>query len=232
MSCEAFQEQIMASPLQLEPATQEHADKCTACSEVLKEFLAFEKHLKQAVNIPVPSHLVQSIVTSAISATPRKLLPRFSYALAATMLLFVGAGFVSTLRFEQHNHNMIAHIEYETRAFDTHDAVLAQTINLMMTDFEVTFKDSIIGAEFAKICWVDGKKVMHLVYHNGRNEPITVLFASRTAPHWKTHFNQEGYYGEVISVAKDVNMVIIAKENQNMEGVKLHVLSNLNLALL
>lgn len=230
MSCENIQQHIYIEPESLDHAAHEHIQACPNCGTLYKEISDLQSTLKKAINVPIPTHLVQSIIDKPHVISKMQVgVKKMSFAMAATVLLFVGMSLISTMRFNSMSDSLIAHVEHESQAFLAKNNMTSKKVNPMLAMLNYEVAPNTVRAQFAKICIVEGEQMMHLVYKNSAGDPITVIIMPHKVTHWKKYFNRKGYYGEIIPLANGYDMVVIGKPNQNIEGVQLHLLSNLHL---
>src|SRR5436305_11149530 len=96
MNCLDFRRQLNIDPQTAAAEFARHRQECARCAEALERALAFEGDLRQALLVPVPAQLADSVLLAQATGEQRLRARRRRgaalIALAAAALLAVGIG--------------------------------------------------------------------------------------------------------------------------------------------
>ncbi|MFK8029288.1 MAG: DUF3379 family protein [Gammaproteobacteria bacterium] len=245
MNCQTFAQQLGADPGHIDESMRDHASSCATCAALQAELTQFDSLLRSALDVDVPAGLgvlvddtlattaADSLTESATdTVTTDNVVPlrkaatgderRWNtpmYALAATLLLGIGAFFGNLLSQEtsQLPLEVVAHIDHEPNLLvGDWSVVPASQLNTVLTSGRVSLKGDIGTVRHAGLCSFRGNNVAHVVVQSS-NGPVTVMLLPEEKTDGITSFNEEGYRGVLIPVGEGSIAVISDSEASTNE---------------
>jgi hypothetical protein len=182
VNCFEFRRLCLSIPDSGDPAYIAHAEECSDCLKYAEGVRRMDASLVEALNVPIPSDLVARLkLRTVIDAEQENRSRGFRYAIAASVLLMVGASLLGyrtwsiNSEYQRLTQAVVTHIEHEhvTDGFTTVNApnVLAS----MFIENGALNATAVGDVSFTKYCPVMGRQAIHAVVSTDAG-PVTIIF--------------------------------------------------------
>ncbi len=235
IDCKTFTQRLGSDPGTIDESMSAHASSCASCAALQAELSQFDSTLRMALDIDVPAGLghlpsdVSDIETdSNVVPLKRENAQRTSvtmnkpmFALAATLLLGVGAFFGSQLSklSTPLPEAVVAHVEHEPNLLTNDWSVVpASQLSTVLTRGRVSLNGDIGTVRHAGLCSFRGNKVAHVVVQS-TNGPVTVMLLPDEKSDGIMSFNEDGYRGVLIPVGEG-SIAVISDSEESTEEVR------------
>lgn len=225
MECTEFLRRLDAEPRAQDPALLAHRDQCAACATAWQHTQTFEGKLVDALNVPVPAGLAERLrVAQRTAARKTRNRRRFSFAIAATLLLAVIAG-GATFRYTD-AHSLpamaVAHMlgSGEIGTMARTGQLDEQAVDAVFAGRHVTLKGRIpADTTYAHQCVVDKQQAVHLVTRYD-DQPVVVLYLPLEKVRRDKAFERDGWRGREMPLTRGA-LVVLSNRSQrpNFEAV-------------
>jgi Protein of unknown function (DUF3379) len=224
INCLEARRALGAEPQRRDPVLLEHCKVCAACAAFMKEMLGLDARLSRALNVDVPEGLEARIVFR--TAFRPKRLHTYRWLAAATVLLAVGISF-GVRQFQRNSMAalgtaLVAHVTdpAEAMALDPDRPVLqdASLVHGVLKHVGVRMQGSMDDITYARACLFRGELVAHLVVR-GKDGPVTVLLLPHIHVRKPTHFDEQGYRGEIVPAGAG-SIAILANNPSPMQPIE------------
>ena len=203
--CADFRQAAGADPGHLSRTAAAHAAGCASCAAHLRQLLAFDAVLLEALRVPVPA--VAGRVTSlpvrtggASGAGLRWPTRQRWLALAASLLGGVAIGtllWVSSPR-PSLAQALVEHMAHEPESMvATAAAVNSDTLAEVLADGGIRLRPEAGPVSYANTCEFRGVRVPHLVVQTGRG-PVTVMILRGERAVVRSSFELAGHHGAIV----------------------------------
>jgi len=225
INCLEVRRILGAEPQRRESALMEHCKLCAACSAYMKEMLGLDARLSRALAVNVPEGLEARIVFRT-AFRPKRLRTYPWLAVAATILLAVGISF-GMWQYQRNSmaalsSALVAHVTNpaEAEALDPGRPVLqdASFVHGVLKHVGVSMQGSMDDITYARACPFRGELVAHLVVR-GKDGPVTVLLLPHIHVNKPTHFDEQGYRGEIVPAGAG-SIAILANNPSPMQPIE------------
>jgi Protein of unknown function (DUF3379) len=225
INCLEVRRTLGAEPQRRDPALLEHCKRCTACSAYMKEMLGLDTRLSRALAVEVPEGLEARIVFRT-AFKPKRLSAYPWLAAAATVVLAIGIGF-GVWQYQRNSMTalsaaLVAHVTNpaEAEALDPDRPVLqnASLVHGVLKHVGVRMQGSMDDITYARACPFRGELVAHLVIR-GKDGPVTVLLLPHIHVNKPTHFDEQGYRGEIVPAGAG-SIAILANNSTPMQPIE------------
>jgi hypothetical protein len=230
INCLEVRRILGAEPQRRDTTLLEHCRACVACTAFMKEMLGLDIRLTHALTVDVPEGLEARIVfRTAFRSKRGRAYPWL--AAAATVILAVGIG----LGVWQYQRNsmaalssaLVAHVmnPAEAQALDPDRPVLqnASFVHGVLRHVGVQMHGDMDDITYARACPFRGELVAHLVVR-GKDGPVTVLLLPHIHVSKATHFDEQGYRGEIVPSGSG-SIAILANNPTPMQPIEDHFAS-------
>jgi hypothetical protein len=203
--CAAFRRAAGAEPARLPRTAAAHAAGCTDCAAHLRQLLALDAVLLEAMRVPVPpaaaaAGRVASLPTRAGGAGLRWPSRQRWLALAASVLGGVAIGtllWVSAPRATL-AQALVEHMAHEPESMVvTTEPVHAGTLAEVLAAGGMRLRPEAGKVSYANTCEFRGARVPHLVVQTGRG-PVTVMVLRGERPAARSNFELAGHHGAIV----------------------------------
>lgn len=221
MNCLSFNRILKSDPANQSADFMAHAQECAACAAKAREAAAFERQLRTALEIDVPTSLAPRILLKrSFEDVPRRTTLRRSvpYAIAASVLLIAGlvAGFFfAGARHSELQRALITHIVEEPQALVSMTTVPPDHLKSMLRPIGAELTDDIGEVRSASLCYIRGKLVAHLVVE-GRQAPVTILLMPEESVARRRAFVDGPWSGTLIPV-RGGTMALVGRPGEFLE---------------
>jgi Protein of unknown function (DUF3379) len=225
INCLEVRRILGAEPQRRDSALMEHCKTCSSCSAFMKEILGLDVRLARALAVDVPEELEARIVFRT-AFRPKPLRTYRWLAAAATVILAVGIGF-GVWQYQRNSMTalsaaLVAHVTNpaEAEALDPGRPLLqnASLVHGVLQHVGVRMRGSMDDITYARACPFRGELVAHLVVR-GKDGPVTVLLLPHVHVSKPTHFDEQGYRGEIVPAGAG-SIAILANNLTPMQPIE------------
>lgn len=225
INCLEVRRILGAEPQRRDLTLLEHCKVCAACSAFMKEMLGLDARLARALAVDVPEGLEARIVFRT-AFRPKRLRTYPWLAAAAMVILAVGIGF-GVWQYQRNSMAalstaLVAHVmdPAEAQALDPGRPVLqdASLVHGVLRHVGVHMQGNMDDITYAHACLFRGELVAHLVVR-GKDGPVTVLLLPHIHVSKPTHFDEQGYRGEIVPAGAG-SIAILASNPSPMQPIE------------
>ena len=171
MNCLEFRRAAGADPGHLTPEVMAHHDACPACAQHLRDLLAMDATIRNALQVPVPANAVSTNTRPNPAVAPRQRWLALAASLVAGVLvgsvLWIGGPRASLAR------EVVEHARQEPQSFAaTHADPLI--VDRVLRAGGIRLRPGAADVTYASSCPFRGRVVPHLVVRT-EHGPVTVL---------------------------------------------------------
>jgi hypothetical protein len=211
---------IGADPHSVPPELAEHLASCPECSLFRNEMIALDANIRRALEqAPLTAAPPASVtpITSAPAARRSKPTSVWSrWALAASVAVISMLAVWALRPTDTLAHDVIAHVEYESKSWSSTDRPPAAEVNETMAQAGVALDMSSDKVMYAHTCLFRGHMVPHLVVSTPQG-PVTVMVLRYENVKHRTTFHEDGMSG-VITPAPHGSIAVLVKGNENIDA--------------
>lgn len=223
-----FRRRITAQPNEVDKALLDFAQTSAEKQHFLDEMQALDKHIENALNIPVPDTLAERIILNTslkeksqplkntnrtVNLFTRLKLDRMHLALAASVIVTIG---VFTLTTQQNTlqtagNHALAHVYSEIKTLHTTGAINLQEVNKKLALLGAQIIELPGKVTYVNFCDFQGEKGIHLVFESDFG-PMTVFIVptkNKVFDLGKNDFNDSRFAGNIFR-GKKADTVLIA----------------------
>lgn len=173
MNCIDFRRLVLVDPRHVDEEARAHAAECAACRDVLEKQREADDRLFAGLQVPVPDGLADRIL---VARGRRKPAPRWAWAMAATLVLAVGIGFVGRefLAKDPLGGEAIHHVAEEQQSFTTIHAVDNGFLPAVLAEQGFRAVVALGQVTYTRICPMDGRTARHIVIRTA-DGPVTLF---------------------------------------------------------
>ncbi|SEK45735.1 Protein of unknown function [Colwellia chukchiensis] len=176
-----FRRSILADPNHRDDAINAKIKQDPVNKKFTQDVTALDDDIAQALNINVPSELVNKLMLRQTFAShqQQKSKTRMHLAMAASVAIVMGL-MINIMLFSSTYKNLgdyaIAHVNHEAEYFSNQSeaAISLASLNEKMAVFNGRFAKAFGKLLFADYCRFDGNKSLHLVFQ-GKTSPVNVF---------------------------------------------------------
>jgi len=219
LNCLEFRRAVGADPSRLSADTIAHRESCATCAKYAQEMLRLDGLIKKALEVPVPQtrDMTREFSTSAAPA-PR----RNWYAMAASVLLVVGAGIGVTLLGGKsqtaYAQEIVAHLNHEPHAMTvTEKRVSDELLRSTLAAKGLRLTESLGEVSYVQNCWVRKSFVPHVVVQTAKG-PVTVIVFPSDDLAGPEQFDEGDYHGQILPLGKG-SVAVIANDAALIDDV-------------
>ena len=222
-----FKQQLMADSFTKDEEFHRLRKEDLRCAKAYEEAMAFEKTLKQALQINVPTNLKDSIILrQATSHTTQK--PTRKYAIAAT--IFLSFLVVSSAWYFQKPKTVeqfiIAAIKSESNITLSQQPIPLAEVKKIFAGYQTAVGDNLGKVRFIHNCHTPGGLGVHMVVATEAG-PVTIYYMPKTKLD-KERINFDSHNDKVVLMAMQKGSVaIIAHTSQQLAAVEPMIQYNL-----
>ena len=214
MNCLEFRRQLTINPQCSEVDFVRHRQDCPRCAEALDRANAFEASLRQALAVPLPPQLAESILLAQATRERRH---RSIYrsggllALAAAMVLAFGIG----MRAEATPLSTLAvdHLRQEAEVLTWTKLVTPGSVQEAFAQRGVALHSVPGGISFVGCCPMGRHLTVHMVMP-GSNGPVTVIYVVDDHERARVDFQRDGWLGRSVPMGKGTLVLLAQNANQ------------------
>ncbi len=217
MNCIEFLFRHTTDPHGQDPVLLRHRHECPACNAFAAQQLAFEKTLREAVRLPVPSTLAARLVLNQAIHGPR---PWRRFAVAATFLLTLGiaAGLWWSAQRVSLEESVLAHVLDERDLLATRGSVPATDVASILRTAGVVLRKEVGAVRYAGVCQIRQHAGGHLVVP-GRHGPVTVLLLPKEPVASRRTVAAHGFHGVIVPLGHG-SMAIIGEPGEEIGPIE------------
>jgi hypothetical protein len=222
MNCIDYRRRLGSEPRE-DQAMREHRLACARCSEHHQRSLAFEQALCEAMQVPVPEGLAETILLR--QTTTRRRLPRTPawLALAASSVLAVGLAFALWPRAVVDAGDPLLqlamdHYLHEPYALDPRPPVPAPLLRSSAARIGLDLSAAPEAVSYAAVCPMGRYRSLHLVVQ--RTEAPVTLFYVPELDSGARRFEQDGVHTRALPVSGGT-LLVMAERDDLLDGVAL-----------
>jgi Protein of unknown function (DUF3379) len=201
LNCLEFRRQLNVD-LHAGGAFAQHRADCARCAEAFARASDFEKSLRSALQIPVPTNLAESILLAQATReqVARRRFPRRAawISMAAAAVLAVGVGVYAQAK--PLSEIAVNHLKKEAFVLGKTQPITDQTIREAFAQFGVKIDEVPAGSSFVACCPVGKFLSVHLVVPESEG-PVTVLYLVDDQHEQRQDFIREGWHGRSVPLA-------------------------------
>jgi len=222
-----FKQQLMADSFTKDEEFHRLRKEDLRCAKAYEEAMIFEKTLKQALQVKVPTNLKDSIILrQATSYTTQRSIRK--YAIAAT--LFMSFIVVSSAWYFQKPSTVeqfiIAAIESESNVSLSQQAIPLEKVKKIFAGYQTAVGDDLGQVRFIHDCHTPGGFGVHMVVATDTG-PVTIYYMPKTKLD-KDRIHFDTHNDKVVLVAMQQGSVaIIAHTSQQLAAVEPMIQNNL-----
>ncbi|OKY24627.1 DUF3379 family protein [Thalassotalea sp. PP2-459] len=228
-----FRREIYADPKSNSPEILKAKNTDPAKLKFAQEVEALDDKISNALNIPVPDDLCQTLILrqSLASHQQQKRKKYIRVALAASITLAIGLT-VNQLQFSHAYDSVgdyaIAHVNHEAKYFSNsiEANIPLGALNKKMASFNGSFTDSMGDLLMAEFCRFDGIKSLHMVFR-GKNSPVNIFVVPQSKHlSYKTVFDNHQYNG-IVSSTNDSHIIVVGDKAEPLKQWQLKLQNQL-----
>lgn len=223
-----FRRRITAQPNEVDKALLDFAQKSVDKQHFLDEMQALDKHIENALNIPVPDTLAERIILNTslkektqphqntnrtVNFVTRFKLDRMHLALAASVIVTIGVFTLTTQQNTLQNagNHALAHVYSEIKTLHTKGAINLQEVNNKLALLGAQIIELPGKVTYVNFCDFQGEKGIHLVFESDFG-PMTVFIVptkNKVFDLGKNDFKDSRFAGNIFR-GKKADTVLIA----------------------
>jgi len=201
MDCLEFRRRLAAEPQSRAAELLSHRDSCAACRAAWERAHAFERELRDALEVPVPAGLAERVLLAQATGERRHVLRRrrTAFALAASVLVAIG-GRLAWRQLDAHSLPAlaVAHMPGEIRSLDLTRPIGAPAIKAGFADRGVTLRGPTpADVTYVHDCPVGPYKTVHLVSRVD-GMPVAVLYVPGKRVAKASDFHRGSWRGRIV----------------------------------
>ena len=208
MNCLEFRRQLGTDPDTGGDFAQ-HRHECNRCADAYARAMSFEKTIRDALEIPVPEQLAESILLAQATNAQRRhrqFRRRAVWtAAAAGIVLAFGVGL--RLQAKPLPELAINHLKKEAFLLGKTQPVSDDAVRKAFETFGVKMQDIPAGASFVACCPVGKYVSVHLVVPESEG-PVTVLYLVDDQREQRQDFIRDGWFGRSVPLAHGTLVLI------------------------
>jgi hypothetical protein len=223
MKCLEFRRQLTQDPYQANDVLTEHATSCNTCSSFAQDLQTHEVRLRSILNNVMPPPELAAKIQFAVRLEQRK--KRFRkawYAMAASVLMFVGVSMTSLFNESRERGNMalaqsmLDHIEDEHSHLVDEGPASRGRIKFVFQRFGASLKEDIGPVNFVAECLMRERNGVHLVLP-GKAGPVTAFYMPGE------HIKESGamsaghYQGEIVATEWG-SVAVLGEPGEPLQG--------------
>jgi hypothetical protein len=202
MNCLEFRRQVNIDPQCSEADFVRHRQECPRCADALERAGAFEASMRQALAVPLPSQLAESILLAQATQQQHQ---RQRYqrggallAMAAAVVLAFGIG----MRVQAEPLQVLAvdHMNHEAEALGMTKPVSDSDVRKAFAERGIVLNKVPADISFVYCCPVGRYKSVHMVMPQN-DGPVTVLYLTDDNREAHKDFTQSGWSGRSVPMA-------------------------------
>lgn len=219
MNCLDFRRQLNIDPHSVAAGFVRHRQECLRCAAVHERALGFEGTLRDALAVPVPVQLADSILLAQATRQQRqreRLRNGGLLALAAGVALAVGIG----LRSQAWMLPTLAvdHLRKEAFVLAMSQPIDDEEVRKAFAESGVALDHVPAGISFVYCCPFAGYHSVHLVMPENTG-PVTVLYLTEDAVKQREDFTRQGWQGRSVPLAHGT-LVLLAHDTSHFDQVE------------
>lgn len=222
MSCRDVRLAIGADPAAASADIESHVAACSACREFRKEMRVLDLNIHRALALDL----------EPVSRPVRRRVPRPRWAVAASVMLAVIAGFAlwSALPRSTLARDVVHHMKFEPHAWAATVPVDAADITRVLGRAGLEL-DEVEGGQvvFVETCFVRGKLVPHFVVRTDKG-PYTVLILPDEHVDEEERFASQGYTGILMPSARGGSIAVLNRNAEDPQEEASRVMRALHIA--
>lgn len=230
MNCSDFQRRLLIDPRSPELAAAAQARVCDDAAARLTEALAFENRLESALDVPVPTTLIEQIlaavpedskVATGGSAKARSVTRWWPLALAASLAL-VALVSTSVLRTPNATDALIVasveHLAHEPYALTRTGRVPEPLVSRMFTEAGLRVDPSALALAYLNRCPLQKRWSVHMVMQAPEG-PVTVMYVPNEPRVERMDTRQDMVAVRTLPFA-DGALVLLAESSRDFDGIE------------
>lgn len=225
ITCLEFHRRLTVDPSDRDPALAHHSTVCPPCAAFAQRIGRLSRSLRAAIDIEPPRELCARILLRQSCAARKAAHARRGWwlALAASILVVLGlvGGLGIVERGDSLQRAVLAHVESEPLALDTHTILDVARVNTVAQKLNTRVDDSLGSISFASICDVGDSKGVHLVTH-GNKGPITVLVMPDRSVNARVAIHDDRYDGVIVPRAGG-SIAIVGRRGESLEAIEARI---------
>ncbi len=208
LNCLEFRRQLGTDP-HVGGDFLQHRNACPRCADAYARAMSFEKTLRNALEIPVPEQLAESILLAQATGAQQRHRHFRRRALwtaaAASIVLAFGIGM--RLQAKPLPELAISHLQKEAFVLGKTQPVSDEDIRNAFETFGVTIRDIPAGTSFVACCPVGKYVSVHLVVPESEG-PVTVLYLVDDQREQRQDFIRDGWFGRSVPLTHGTLVLI------------------------
>ena len=218
MNCLDFRRLVLVNPRQLDEAARQHAAECIACRDVLERQRESDDRLFAALQVPPPDGLAERILVARGLRPDRS---RWAWAIAATLVVAVGAGLAGRIYFQKDPLGMeaIDHVAHEPQSFTTVHAVDGGYLASALAGQGLKAVVALGQVTYTRLCPMAGRTAHHIVIRTAEG-PITLFLMPDDPVQRKRRMAEDGGMTAVVMPAARGSLTIVAANQAQVLAVE------------
>jgi len=177
MNCFEFRRHSLSDPDTMDNEWLHHMKSCTGCTEFYSDIKNFDNKLFAAMKIDVPENLQSRLLLQQSFTPESKRSATTYYALAASLLVFITAVFMTVWQHDNHDLNelVIAYVEGVNVSNSGNSQIQYTDVDQILQPLGIRLDSEFGPIQAARPCYIRGKAAAHLVLP-GAERSIDVLY--------------------------------------------------------
>lgn len=201
MNCLEFRRRLNIDPLAGGEFAQ-HRAECARCAEAFARANSFEKSLRSALDIPVPTNLAESILFAQATEerVTRRHFPRRAMWLSTAAAAMLAVGIAVYVQAKPLPDAAVEHLNKEAFILGKTQPITDEPIRKAFAEFGLTIDKIPAGSSFVACCPVGKYVAVHLIVPESEG-PVTVLYVVDDQHERRQDFIRDGWHGRSVPLA-------------------------------
>lgn len=233
MNCLEFRRNLMQDPYANHDELVKHEATCNTCAAFAQDLRTQEIRLRAILNNVAPPPELAAKIQFAVRLEQRKARRHQAwYAMAASVLLFVGVSFFALIgeSWERGNmvlaQSMLKHIQDEPRHLHKVGPVPNGQVKFVFQRFGANLKEEMGTVNFAAECLMRKRNGIHLVLP-GKKAPITVFYMPGEHVAKDAPVTAGKYQGEIVAT-KWGSVAVLGEAGEPLQGLAKELAGKVN----
>lgn len=218
MNCLEFRREILAQPLRPSSDASAHVVSCAECRAFLERQRELDSQLFDMLRVPVPDGLADRVL---VAQGIRHRAARWSWAIAATVLLTASAAFLAT-PFVSGNalaHEAIAHVAEEPQSFRIRTRNSAAILPTELAAQGVRLAAALGEITYTQLCPMANGIARHIVVATA-NGPVTLFLIPGDADRRRRSVVESGGMTAISLPASQGSIAIVAASREHALAIE------------
>jgi hypothetical protein len=223
MNCLDFRRQLAAVPDALDAEARVHAAECPRCAQAYALAQAFEASLRDALAVPVPGSLADSILlrqTTAARSERGRRGSRIAWRAAAVVALAVAGGLFWRMQPGADSLSRLAveHLPGEPGALAARADLPLAEVRALFAARGVALHGDPGDVDYLTVCPFGRDEAVHMVVQTDRG-PVTVFYVGGRHEPERAAWRRTGMVGRTVPVAGGT-LVLVAVDDARFDALE------------